>query len=87
MGTAGDPDDGFGRFQGVGHGLGRQDNQGAVDILIPNNRRQSVFIAVLGGIPDDVHGVVDIGGRRQVAGQGLQGVLAATLPAEARKRR
>ena len=71
MGQAGNFDDGFRGLQGVGHGLRRQDDQRTVDPRILDNRCQSVFIAILGRIPDHIHGIMDIGRRRQVAGQHL----------------
>ena len=48
LGSPGDPNDGFGRFQGLGHGLGSQNHQCSVDAFVVQNRAQGALVA-LGG--------------------------------------
>ena len=83
MAAAGDPHDGLGRAHGVGHGLGGQNHDGAVDILVFDDGGQGVFIAILGRVADHVHRVVHVGRGRQVGLQRFDGVFTELGQGEA----
>ena len=68
-GAAGDADDRLGRPQGVRHGLRGEDDQGAVHPLVLDHGGKGLFVTVGRGVPDDVHGIVDVGRGGEMARQ------------------
>jgi len=66
----GNPRNGFRGGQSIGHGLRREDHQGTVHGFVFDHCCQGILIAILGCIADHIHGVVEIGRGRQMAGEG-----------------
>ena len=52
-----DPGDNLCRPQSVGHGLGRENYDSAIDSFIPDYCCKSILISVLRGIADNVYRV------------------------------
>lgn len=71
----GDPDDGLRGAQGIGHGLWGQDDQRPVHAGVVDDGPQGVFVPFLGGVPDDIDGVVDVCGLGEMPGELLHRLL------------
>jgi len=71
VGILGHPNDGFRRCKRVCHGLGGENHQRPVHIRVVNHCLQGVLVTIIGRMPDDIHRVVNVGGCREMLGQGL----------------
>ncbi len=51
----------LGRLQDIGHGLGGQNDDGPVHPFVLHDVADGGLVALVGGVSDNIHGVVDVG--------------------------